>query len=104
MNEPNDVPRWVRLVLGRPLTRPSAVYILMGSEMFALLAAIPVIAGLIGYILSGTPDWTASELLFLPVALALAGFAFWVWRAIHWMDRHHAWPPEETAPTARLGV
>jgi len=104
-NDPsNDLPRWVRLVIGRPVSRQSGVFILMVVQMFTLLAAIPLLIGVIGYLVTGgAPDWTATEGICLALVLVLGGLGLWVWRAIRWMDRHHQWPVEH-APGAHLGV
>jgi uncharacterized membrane-anchored protein len=100
----NDLPRWVRLVIGRPVSRQSAVFILLVVEMFTLLAAIPLLIGVIGYLVTGgSADWTATEAICLPLALVLAGLGLWVWRAVRWMDRHHRWPVEHASGTS-LGV
>jgi hypothetical protein len=100
MNEnPNDVPRWVRAVLGQPPSRQSAVFLLMVGELFTLLAALVPIITLIGSLLDGwRTTWSSSATVLLVLVAALAVYDIWVWRAIRWMDRHGKWPAQ-LAPT-----
>jgi len=98
MNDPNDLPRWVRLVLGNPVSRESAVFLLMVGELFTLLAAIVPIVAIIGSLLDGwSSTWSSSETVLLLLTAVFAGVNIWVWRAIHWMDQHGKWPAQPAA-------
>ena len=90
----HEPPPWVRRVLGRPVSRESAVFILIGGLAMTFLAAIVPIIAVIGSLLNGwSSTWTMSDTGIMFLVAALLAFDIWVWRAIHWMDRHAMWPP-----------
>lgn len=89
----SDPPRWVRLVLGRPVSRESAVFLLMVSEVLTLLAAIMPIVAVIGGLRDGwASTWSSTETALLFLVAALLTLNVWMWQAIRWMDRYTMWP------------
>src|SRR5262249_26738350 len=82
-------------ILGRPVSRESAVFLLMVWEVLTLIVAIIPAIAVIGSLIDGwAHTWSTTETVLTLLVAVFVAIDIWAWRAIHWMDRHAIWPAD----------